>query len=75
MTTRQDEIYKFIREHIQKQGYPPTVREICQGCSISSTSTVGYHLQKLEDKGFIKRLYGSSRAIRLVGYRVELVPE
>lgn len=75
MTNRQYVIYEFIRDYIQEHGYPPTIREIGKEVELKSISTVHHHLRKLEEKDLIKRVHGSSRAIRLVGYRVELEPE
>ncbi len=72
---RHMQIYGFIKEYLKEHGYPPTVREIGKVVGLKSSSNVCHHLQKLEEKDLIKRVHGSSRAIQLVGYRVELVPE
>ena len=36
-------------------GNSPTLREIMDGCRISSTSVVFYYLKKLEERGLIRR--------------------
>ena len=41
-----DEILGFVREYIQENGISPSVREICEGTNISSTSTVHRYLHK-----------------------------
>lgn len=63
---RQFQIYEFIKNQIREKGYPPSVREICAGVGLKSTSTVHSHLEKLEKKGFIKRDASKSRTIEIV---------
>ncbi|AZV57035.1 transcriptional repressor LexA [Clostridium sp. AWRP] len=63
---RQFQIYEFIKAQIREKGYPPSVREICAGVGLKSTSTVHSHLEKLEKKGFIKRDASKSRTIEIV---------
>ncbi len=50
LTKKQQIILDYIRDEVQKKGYPPSVREICEGVGLKSTSTVHGHLNKLEDK-------------------------
>lgn len=63
---RSEVILTFIRDHIQKHGWAPTVREICKAVDIDSTSVVQGHLIKLEARGYIKRGEHMPRAIALV---------
>lgn len=49
---RQIAVLRYIYNHVNEQGYPPTVREICQAVDLSSTSTVHGHLARLE-KGLL----------------------
>lgn len=58
-------ILKFINDFVLKHGYAPSVREICKKIGLTSTSTVFYHLKKLEDEGLINRDYGKNRAIKV----------
>lgn len=58
-------ILKFIKDFVLKHGYAPSVREICKKMGLTSTSTVFYHLKKLEDEGLINRDYGKNRAIKV----------
>lgn len=66
LTQRELEVLFFIKSFIQSNGYPPTVREICEGKDIKSTSTVYYTLEKLEDKAYIRRLPSKTRAIEII---------
>lgn len=65
LTTRQREVYDFIREKIRSRGYGPTVREIGTHFKISSPNGVMCHLKALEKKGLIHREPNMSRAIML----------
>lgn len=60
------EIYSYIKNCIEYDGYAPSVRDICASLSIKSTSTVHSYLARLEQKGYISRGQGKSRALRLV---------
>lgn len=59
-------ILDFIQDFIGDNNYPPTIREICHGCNISSPSVANYHLEKLEIKGYIQRDKHKARAIKLL---------
>ncbi len=65
-TGRQAEILIFIEDHLQRHGYPPTVREIGAGVGLASPSTVHRHLEKLEAGGHLRRDPSKPRAM-LVG--------
>lgn len=58
-----DEILGFVREYIQENGISPSVREICEGTNISSTSTVHRYLHKLKEDGRITMHEGRNRTI------------
>ena len=63
---KQLEILLYIKEEIQKKGYPPSVREICSAVDLKSTSTVHSHLNKLEEYGYIKKDPTKPRAIEVI---------
>ena len=65
LSTRQSHILDFIRAFLTNNGYPPTIREIGQGVSITSTSVVNYNLNVLENAGCIVRDRTISRGIKL----------
>src|SRR4051794_22730890 len=54
LTQRQRRILEVIREAVDKQGYPPSVREIGQAVGLTSTSSVAHQLTTLERKGYIR---------------------
>ncbi|XZN64384.1 transcriptional repressor LexA [Clostridium perfringens] len=63
---KQTQIYNFLIEFTKSNGYPPSVREICQAVSLKSTSTVHGHLKRLEKKGLIYRDPTKPRALEIV---------
>lgn len=62
---KEQAILNFIRESIEENGYAPAVRDVCAALHIKSTSTVHMYMQRLEQKGYITRSDGKSRAIRM----------
>lgn len=67
LSDKQQRILTYIQDFVQDHPYPPSVREIQQGCSISSTSVVDYNLRLLQRHGLIHRSPEISRGIELVG--------
>ncbi len=66
LTDRQREIIEFVNAHVEKHGYPPTVREIGQAVGLTSPSTVHAHLAKLESAGLIRRDPTKPRALEVI---------
>ena len=66
LSPKQRNIIDFVKRFWIDKSYPPTVRDILNGCNISSTSVVDYNLDILEREGYIKRHPGISRGIELV---------
>ena len=61
MKPREEQILRFIKDYGLEHGFLPTVREICDGVNLKSTSSVSLHLANLEKLGYIKRDTGSPR--------------
>jgi repressor LexA len=66
LSPKQHNILHYIRAFIEEHDYPPSIRQIQDGCHISSTSVVDYNLKKLEGEGYIRRDREVSRAIELL---------
>lgn len=60
---RDIDVLNFIKSYIEEKKFPPTIREIADGCDMSSTSVVTYYLNKLEDSNRITRYRYTSRGI------------
>lgn len=65
LTKKQQEIMMYIKNYTLLNGIAPTIREIGQAVSLSSSSTVHGHLRKLERDGHLKRTEGA-RGIRIL---------
>lgn len=74
ISDKQTRMLDFIQRFHGERDYPPTIREIQQGCNISSTSVVEYNLRKLEREGHIRRDPVVSRGIGLGMRRLVRIP-
>lgn len=65
LSERQRAILSFVRDFINKKGYPPAVREIGEAVGLSSSASVHNHLRRLQEIGFIARDSAKPRALEL----------
>ena len=65
LTSRQRDVLACIRQHIDSNGYPPSVREVAESLAITSNAAIG-HLAACERKGHLRRAPGIARGITLV---------
>lgn len=65
LTRREKEVYDYICATIEENGYSPSVRDIRDNLGIKSTSTVHSYINKLEEKGYIRKQDGKSRTLTL----------
>jgi repressor LexA len=63
LTRRQQAILDVIRDSVERRGYPPSIREICESAGLASTSSVAHQLTMLERKGFLRRDPNRPRAV------------
>jgi repressor LexA len=75
LTGRQQEIWTFLVDYVDRHGYPPTVREIGDAVGLASPSTVHAHLANLERIGLLRRDPTKPRALELTGREKEAVVE
>ena len=74
LTKKQDRIFEFIRKHVQDTGYPPTVREIGTDFGISEKGAYD-HLNAIEKKGYIRRMPKKPRAIEILEFVPQKLPQ
>jgi len=67
LSPKRKQILDFITRFIREKDYPPAVRDVADGCGISSSSVAQYHLDVLEKEGYIHRDREVARSICLVG--------
>ena len=66
LSSKQERILGHIREFVDENGYPPSIRQIQSALEISSTSVVDYNLNVLEREGYLRRDPETSRGIEIV---------
>ena len=64
-TNKSQLILDFVNQFVQENGFAPSVREIGEAVGLRSTASVSYHLQQLQEKGFLQSpgAKGRKRAI------------
>ena len=73
ISNREKEVFEFIKSSIEN-GYAPTVREICSGVGIKSTSTAYNAIKSLTENGLLEKSDKKNRTIRLSSTNSSLVP-
>lgn len=70
LSKKQADFFLFLKDYLQENGFPPTIRELRDGVGLSSTNMVKKYLDVLERKGYIRRQFSSPRAIEIIGVSV-----
>ncbi len=65
-SARRKQICQFIDRFRKRKGYSPSIRDVCIGVGIKSTSNVWYHFQTMERDGILRRELGISRSVVVV---------
>lgn len=60
---KQEKILNIIKDFINKNGYAPSIRELCALSGLSSPSSVHAHLKNLSDAGYITYSKNKKRSI------------
>ena len=58
-----NKVYNFTVEFISDNGFPPSVREICEKLNIKSTATAYSYIEKLKARGLLEKSPLKKRAI------------
>lgn len=66
LTEVQERVLGVIAEHIARNGYAPSIREIGDAAGLASSSSVAYQLTQLEQRGCIRRSSNQARTIELL---------
>ena len=66
LTVKQEKVLKELKKYIAKNGYPPTVRELCALTNLKSTATTHVHLDQLSSKGYIRKDKDRNRTIEIL---------
>ena len=60
-----NKLMDYITCAVSEQGIVPSIREMCANIGVTSTSTINYYLNILEERGYIKRSFNKNRSIEL----------
>lgn len=60
-----NKLMDYITGAVSAQGIVPSIREMCTNIGVTSTSTINYYLNILEERGYIKRSFNKNRSIEL----------
>lgn len=52
---RTRQIFDFIVDFMEMNGYSPSRRQISEGTDIKSTGVVNYHIEKLVEAGYLSK--------------------
>ena len=53
--SKEEQLFNYIKNYQNENGYPPTVREMCKDLGLSSTATVSEHIKNLTKKGYLMK--------------------
>lgn len=56
-------VYAYVENYITENGYAPTVRDICRDLKVKSTATAHSYLNRLSERGLIKKAEDKKRAL------------
>lgn len=67
ITDRQKQVLDYISAFIKEHSYAPSIRDIQGHFGLKSTKGVKDHIDRLVEKGYLKRTDGTARALKVVG--------
>ena len=65
LTRRQQEIFEYLREHLDDFTHPPTLDELCAALGLKSRGSLHKQLQALIEAGLVEPMHNLRRGIRL----------
>jgi repressor LexA len=66
LTKRQKEVLDFIADFVEENGYSPSYDELARGLKLASLATVHKHIQALESRNYLRRLFNQSRSLEVI---------
>mgnify|MGYP003621889363 CR=1 FL=1 len=66
LTRRQRQVFDTIRSFITRKGYSPSLEEIGEALGLSSVATVHRHVERLIEKGLLRKDANRSRSVEVV---------
>ncbi len=66
LTPTQERVFSFLKNYLEKKGFPPTLREIASHFGLKGPKAPQKTLAILERKGYIRKIPGGSRTIEIL---------
>lgn len=73
MNEKQKRVFEYVKSRME-EGFAPSIREICAALDIHSTSTAARYVNNLVAEGYLEKVDGCNRAIKLAGKGAVKVP-
>lgn len=73
MNDKEKRVFEYIKERME-DGFAPSIREICAALGIRSTSTAARYVNTLVSEGYLEKVDGCNRAIKLAGKGAVKIP-
>lgn len=68
---RERVVLDFLAQFQQQYGYSPTLSEIARGVGVKSNSTIHSFIKALVDKGYVQKVEGNTRVLKIIDERVK----
>jgi repressor LexA len=68
---KEREVLEFLAQFQRQYGYSPTLSEIAQGTGHKSNSTVHTLIRSLVEKGYVQKVDGNTRVLKIVDDKVQ----
>jgi len=68
LSLRQQEVYDYILTFKMDKGMCPSIQDVAEGLSLSST-TVATYVDNLKKKGYVTSEYGTPRSLQVVALK------
>lgn len=65
LTRRQQEIYQYLQDNLERFPHPPTLDELCTALGLSSKGSLHKQIQALIEAGLIEPMNNRRRGVRL----------
>lgn len=73
MNEKEKRVFEYVKDRME-EGFAPSIREICAALDIRSTSTAARYVNSLVAEGYLDKVEGCNRAIKLAGKGATKIP-
>ena len=68
------ELFDYVRRYNDENGFPPSVRDICEALNIKSTATVYDYINRLREQGYLEKSAKKNRSVTVRGCSSVRIP-